>query len=47
MTKVSSTTWKATIRPRGGGTAGPMSLTVQAKDSAGRHEREVVRLPLR
>jgi hypothetical protein len=47
MTKVSSTTWKATIRPRKGGTAGPMSLTVQAKDTGGGTNAKVVRLPLR
>ena len=47
MTKVSSTTWTTTIRPRKGGTAGPMSLTVQAKDTEGGTNAKVVRLSLR
>ena len=47
MTKVNATTWKATIRPKAGGTAGTMSLTIQAEDAAGATNGKVVRLALR
>ncbi len=47
MTKVSSNTWKATIRPKTGGSAGTMSLTVGAKDINGGSNATVIRLPLR
>ncbi len=47
MTKVSATTWKATIRPRSGGKAGTMSLTVAARDTAGGTNATAVRLALR
>jgi hypothetical protein len=47
MTRVSSTTWKASVRPKAGGSAGTMSLTVAARDAAGGKNSTVVRLPLR
>jgi flagellar hook assembly protein FlgD len=47
MTKVSSTTWKATIRTKAGGTAGTLQLSVRAKDSAGGTNSRVVRLAIR
>jgi flagellar hook assembly protein FlgD len=47
MTRASSTTWTATIRPKTGGSAGTMSLTISAKDSAGGTNATAVRLPLR
>ena len=47
MTRVSSTKWKATIRPKAGGSAGTMSLTIAAKDRAGGKNSTIVRLPLR
>ena len=48
MTKVSSTTWKATIRPKTGGSAGTLSLSVRAEGPRRRRRtRPSVRLRLR
>jgi flagellar hook assembly protein FlgD len=47
MTRVSSTTWKATITPRRSGTAGTMTLTVKATDSRGGANRSVMKMALK
>jgi flagellar hook assembly protein FlgD len=47
MTRVSASTWKVSIRPRTGGSAGTMSLTIQARDVAGGANGKIIRLPLR
>jgi flagellar hook assembly protein FlgD len=46
MSRVSSSRWTATIRPKAGGTAGTMSLTVRARDAAGGTNSSVLRLAL-
>jgi hypothetical protein len=47
MTKVSGSTWTATVKPRAGGSPGTLSLTVKARDSAGSRNSIVLRLDLR
>ena len=47
MTRTSSTVWTASVRPKAGGTAGTMSLTVRATDVAGGANSSVLRLALR
>jgi flagellar hook assembly protein FlgD len=47
MKKVGPTTWKASIRPKAGGKAGSMSLTIQAKDAKGATNGKILRLVLR
>jgi flagellar hook assembly protein FlgD len=47
MTKKSTTTWKAVITPKKGGSAGTMSLSVKATDSKGGANSSVVRLALK
>ncbi len=47
MVKASPTRWTASIKPRSGGTAGTMSLTVKATDVAGGANSSVLRLGLR
>jgi flagellar hook assembly protein FlgD len=46
MTRVSSNRWTATIRPKAGGTAGDMTLTVRGKDSNGGRNQTDLHLAL-
>ncbi|HYO44581.1 MAG TPA: FlgD immunoglobulin-like domain containing protein [Candidatus Limnocylindrales bacterium] len=46
MTKRTATTWTAIVKPRRGGTAGTLRLTVKATDSRGGANSSVIRLAL-
>ena len=47
LTRVSSLTYKATLRPRTGGRTGTVAFRVQAADSGGRWQKTTLTLPLR
>ena len=46
MTRLSTTRWTATVRPKKGGTAGTIALVVRAKDVSGGTNQSVLRLAL-
>jgi hypothetical protein len=46
MTRKTSTTWIAVVKPRRGGTAGTLSLKVKATDARGGANSSVIKLPL-
>ena len=46
MTKLSTTTWTADVKPRKGGEAGPLTLVVKATDSKGGANASTVRMVL-
>jgi flagellar hook assembly protein FlgD len=46
MTRISPQSWRAAVKPKTGGVAGTLALTVRAKDSAGGRNATTVRLPL-
>jgi hypothetical protein len=46
MTKLSSTTWTADVKPKKGGEAGTLTLVVRATDSKGGANASTVRMVL-